>query len=145
MDFDDFLASKYPALFLVLINALIYMLDYKIKNYFGLILVFFGAFAYFYNLIVMGKFWSIKVEKKKGLVAGGFFKYIRHPLYLGCALACFGAIIMSYNLWLALLFVFADLPFIYLRSKYEEKILIKSLKSYKEYMKKTWMFIPKII
>jgi protein-S-isoprenylcysteine O-methyltransferase Ste14 len=91
MNLNKLLSSKHPALILVLINALIYLLDYKIKNYYGLVFVFFGIFSYIYNLIIMGKQWTIKVEKKSKLVNDGFFKYIRHPLYLGCILVCFGA------------------------------------------------------
>ena len=145
MNLDKFLAWKYPAFILVIINALVYLLDFKIKNYFGLIFVIFGLFTYVYNWLIMGKVWSITVEKKSKIITSGFFKYVRHPLYLGCIIMCFGGIIVSYNFYLILLFLFIDLPYVYLRSKYEEKILSKSLKGYKGYMKKTWMFIPKIL
>jgi protein-S-isoprenylcysteine O-methyltransferase Ste14 len=58
---------------------------------------------------------------------------------------CLGGIIVSYNIYLAIVFILVDVPFVYFRSRYEEKILSKSLKGYKEYMLKTWMLIPGII
>jgi protein-S-isoprenylcysteine O-methyltransferase Ste14 len=143
------LSSPFPALGLIIINAVVYLLDWQSKNIASLIvgagIAFFGLFTYAYNWLIMGNVWTITVEKKNELVKGGFFKYIRHPLYLGCLLMCLGGIIVSYNIYLALLFIFVDVPFVYLRSKHEEKVLSKSLNGYKDYMKKTWMFIPKII
>jgi protein-S-isoprenylcysteine O-methyltransferase Ste14 len=142
----ELLISKYPAFLLVVINALVYATDYKSKSLAGLIIgasfAFIGLFMYVHNLIVMGNVWSIKVEKKTKVVEKGFFKYIRHPLYAGCLLMCLGGIIVSMNIYLVILFVFVNLPFVYFRAKLEENILSKSLKGYKDYMKKTKMFIP---
>ena len=149
MDIEKILSSPFPALGLVIINALVYLLDWQSKNILsliiGLFIVFFGLFTYTYNWFIMGKVWTITVEKKNELVKDGFFKYIRHPLYLGCIMTCLGGIIVSFNYYLIAVFFFIDLPFVYLRAKYEEEILIKSLKGYKDYMNKTWMFVPYIL
>ena len=102
-------------------------------------------YSYVYNWFIMGNVWTVTVEKKDELVEKGFFKHVRHPLYLGCMIMCLGGIIVSHNICLAVLFIFVDIPYVYLRAKYEEKILSKSLKGYKDYMKRTWMFIPRII
>ncbi len=149
MNFEKLLSSPIPALGLVIINAIFYLVDWQSKNTISLIIgafiASFGLFTYVYNWLVMGKVWTIAVEKKNKLVKKGFFKYIRHPLYLGCLIMCLGGIIVSYNIYLAIVFILVDVPFVYFRSRYEEKILSKSLKGYKEYMLKTWMLIPGII
>ncbi|MFA5303590.1 MAG: isoprenylcysteine carboxylmethyltransferase family protein [Candidatus Nanoarchaeia archaeon] len=146
MKIDKVLASKYPALLLVIINAIVYCFDWAKFNdaslIFGLIIAMFGIFTYAYNWFMMGNVWTITVEKKSKIITNGFFKYIRHPLYLGCVIACLGGVIVSFNIFLMLMLIFVDMPFVYLRAKYEEKLLIKSLKGYKEYMNSTWMFIP---
>jgi len=142
---DDFVKASYSAIIIVVINAIILLIDYSIKNWVGAIVLFFGAFSYFYNRHVMGKMWSIKVEGKKSVVKKGFFKHIRHPLYLGSLISCLGFILMTYNVYLLAFLIIVDLPYTFYRAKLEEKILSKSLKGYKEYMKESWMFIPWII
>jgi len=142
---ENLVKSKWSAVILVVVNALILLLDFWPKNWLGIPVLLFGAFSYFYNLKMMGKYWTITVEKKDKIVKSGFFKYIRHPLYMGAMASCLGLIIITYNLALLILFLLIDLPYTYYRAKLEEKILSKELKGYKDYMKKTWMFIPKIL
>jgi len=139
-----FVKSSASAIIIVAFNALMLLLDYEFLNYIGIPLILFGAFCYFYNRHVMGQHWTITVEKKSGIVKEGFFKYIRHPLYLGAITACLGLVICTLNYWLLGAFLVVDLPYTYYRALLEEKLLAKHLKGYTEYMKTTWMFIPHI-
>jgi len=139
-----FLVSEFAALSLVAINFLVFFINPNLKNYSGLSIAVAGLIIYLYNLFIMGKSWSIDVRANK-LVTDGFFKYIRHPLYLGSMIICLGLIIMSYNAYLLILFLLIDLPFVWFKSRFEEEFLKKNMKGYKDYMKKTYMFIPKII
>lgn len=139
---ENFVKKSASAIILVIFNALALLLDFWPINWIGFPFIIFGAYSYFYNKHVMGKYWTIKVEKKNIIVKSGFFKYIRHPLYFGALITCLGLIISTFNSYLTIIFLFIDLPYTYYRAKIEEKLLIKSLKGYKEYMKNTWMFIP---
>ncbi|MDD2678900.1 MAG: isoprenylcysteine carboxylmethyltransferase family protein [Candidatus Nanoarchaeia archaeon] len=139
-----FLLSGHLAIALVFINLAVFLAFFDFKNFFGLSIALAGLIIYFYNLRIMGKSWSIGIKAGK-LVTEGFFKYIRHPLYLGCIIACIGLVVMTYNFRLLGLLLFADLPFIWFKSKKEEEFLIKNMKGYADYMKKTFMFIPKIL
>lgn len=91
----------------------------------------------------MKEVWSITVEAKTKLIQSGFFKYIRHPLYLGTMSMCLGAMISTKNYYLFPILII-NLIYVYIRALIEEKILIKKLKGYKDYMKKTKRFFPKI-
>lgn len=92
----------------------------------------------------MGKQWTVRIEAKKKLVTAGMFKHVRHPLYLGCLIAGAGFALLTMNWQLLLVQAFLDLPFLYFRARIEEEILSKELRGYKEYMKKTGMFLPKL-
>jgi protein-S-isoprenylcysteine O-methyltransferase Ste14 len=141
---ENFVKSSASAIIIVLLNALFLLFDYWPKNWFGIPIILFGAFCYFYNKHIMGKYWSIKVKKQNKIVKSGFFKYVRHPLYLGALITCLGLIISTFNIYLLITFLLIDLPYTYYRARLEEKLLIKSLKGYKNYMKTTWMFIPRL-
>lgn len=141
---DEFIKSTKSVSLLILFNALILVIGFNYFNIYGLPLVIFGGFIYFYNRHVMGKTWSVKVEAKKNLVTAGLFKHVRHPLYLGMLIVSLGAAFTLMNPLLLLATIFINLPFTYKRAIIEEDLLSKSLKGYKEYMRKTKMFFPKL-
>ncbi len=126
--------------FLILLNAVVLFAGATSLDPYGLPFIVAGGIIYFYHKHLMGRVWSLKAEPKKELVRAGLFKYVRHPLYLGALVALLGLILSTSNLLLLLVFVFFTFPVIYARAKIEERILMKSLPSYKEYMKKTGMF-----
>jgi protein-S-isoprenylcysteine O-methyltransferase Ste14 len=78
------------------------------------------------------------------LVTTGAFRYVRHPLYLGCLLVYFGLAAATASLWsLALLVgIFLFYNFI---AGYEEKLLeAKFGENYSTYKQKTGKWLPKI-
>lgn len=144
MTIKKFVESSNSALLLILIVPLLSLITNNGFNYYALFIVLIGVGVYYYNNRVMGKVWSINVEKKKTLVKEGCFKYIRHPLYLGSIITAFG-VSLFLNSTTGLLFnFFVTIPFLYYRAVLEERLLSKTLKGYKNYMKNTGRFLPKL-
>jgi len=84
-------------------------------------------------------------EKTTELIDTGIFKYIRHPLYSSLIGLSWGIFLKNPT---AILFIVSLLStnFLYLTSKADEKECIEYFgKKYKDYMKRTKMFIPFII
>jgi protein-S-isoprenylcysteine O-methyltransferase Ste14 len=81
-------------------------------------------------------------EKTTELIDNGIFRYIRHPLYGSLILLTWG--IFLKNVSFPLLFVaLASTVFLYVTALYDEKECIQFFgRQYKEYMKRTKMFVP---
>ncbi len=91
------------------------------------------------------KGFSMSVEKVEGqqLVETGFYRHIRHPLYLGTIclfIACPTFLGAQFSSGMSLL----GLLVIYLRIRKEEKFLTKYMPGYKAYMNRTRALIPKV-
>lgn len=82
-----------------------------------------------------------QVKKQQELVTSGVYAYIRHPIYTGLCLALIGGELVAQSyLFLAFVFLFAAG---YKQARQEEKLLIAHFGStYKNYMKRTKMFLP---
>ncbi|MBI3940036.1 MAG: isoprenylcysteine carboxylmethyltransferase family protein [Acidobacteria bacterium] len=79
--------------------------------------------------------------RKKGVVTGGIYRYIRHPQYLCLAIAGFG--LMTY--WprmMILIFYLLMLVAYYLLARSEEGRMRRSHPDYADYQQRTWMFVP---
>lgn len=86
----------------------------------------------------------IEVQEKQTLISTGPYAFVRHPMYLGnilfvlslpLALGSYVALVP------AVLFLVCFIP----RILFEERILIKELEGYQEYMQKVrYRVIPKI-
>lgn len=84
------------------------------------------------------------VRKSQTITKIGIYTYIRHPIYVGIFLAYVGAELIAQSyVSVVLLGLFVIM---YIQAKKEEKLLSKRFgKEYKDYMKKTKMFIPFIL
>lgn len=141
--FKKLLKNTLSPLVVGAINILIAFSTLRGLNIYGIIIVLIGEIIYGVHNFIMGNVWSIKVESKKKLVKEAWFKYLRHPIYLGSIIALIGMAftLMSFQ---SLIFTFLIIvPYFYFRAKLEEEMLSKTLKGYKQYMKKTGMFFPK--
>ena len=82
---------------------------------------------------------------KRGVATGGFYRFIRHPQYLGLGLTALGLVIMwprFLNLALFALMLFLY----YLLAKDEERRMTRRFgESYLVYMNRTGMFLPYFI
>ena len=87
---------------------------------------------------------TIKVEKNQKVIDTGFYKIVRHPMYL-VTIILFLSIPLILDSLISFLF-FLIYPYIIIkRIKNEEKVLEKELKGYKEYKKKVkYKLIPLI-
>ena len=84
-------------------------------------------------------------QRSRGLVSSGAFKYVRHPLYLGCILFYLGLALSTASLFSLVLWVAICLVYNYLAS-YEEKLLeAKFGESYIIYKEKTGKWMPRML
>ncbi len=84
-------------------------------------------------------------EKTSELVQSGIFKYIRHPMYGSLLFLTWGVCLKNPEINLIIISVLSSV-FLLITAKTEEKEDIKYFgDKYKEYIKKTKMFIPYIL
>jgi protein-S-isoprenylcysteine O-methyltransferase Ste14 len=85
-----------------------------------------------------------QARRPSGLVSTGAFRYVRHPLYLGCILFYLGLALGTFSLFSLVLWVAICIFYNYLAS-YEEKILsAKFGESYKIYQGRTGKWVPRM-
>jgi protein-S-isoprenylcysteine O-methyltransferase Ste14 len=83
-------------------------------------------------------------EQTSELIESGIFKYVRHPLYGSLFFLTWGAYFKNPELDLLIISIFASIAFI-ITAKIEEKEDIAFFgEKYREYMKRSRMFIPYI-
>lgn len=73
----------------------------------------------------------------------GLYAFIRHPIYTGILLIAFGYSVYQTSSWKLVVAVCLLILF-YFKSEYEERLLIKRFKEYKNYQKRTGRFFMKI-
>jgi protein-S-isoprenylcysteine O-methyltransferase Ste14 len=85
------------------------------------------------------------IENTTNLVSVGAYRYIRHPLYCTLLLGGLGAILKRPT-WLGFLILSILAGFVYATAKVEELENIERFgETYREYMKRTKMFIPYLL
>ena len=93
-------------------------------------------------LVKMGELQTSNIESTTKLVAEGVYKYIRHPMYCSLLLLGFGVFFKHIELPQIILVAINTIA-LYLTARTEEGEVIKKFgDEYKEYMRKTKMFIP---
>jgi protein-S-isoprenylcysteine O-methyltransferase Ste14 len=116
----------------------------NIVNYIGLITAFFFTGIRMLSYKTLGINWSDKIEiyKYHSLIKNGPYKYVRHPIYI-CYLMIAIGIFFATGLWISLILGLVYFSFDIIRSKEEEKLLIKNFGlQYTEYQKRVGKFIP---
>lgn len=104
------------------------------------VLLFITAF-----LLLRSSHFVIEGEKRPDYVVNtGAFKYIRHPIYMALILTYLGLTISTASLAAAVMFVVIFIFYNYIAS-YEERLLENKFgDKYKEYMRKTCKWIPRL-
>jgi len=83
-------------------------------------------------------------ERPTGVVSTGAFRYVRHPLYLGCILFYLGLAVSTASLLALALLVLIGIFYNYLAS-YEERLLeMKFGEEYRQYKNETGKWLPGI-
>ena len=95
----------------------------------------------------LGNNWgnNVVIYKEHTLVNKGVYKIVRHPLYASIIWMIYAIGFLYKNYLVMLLNTLVFIPFMYYRAKQEEKELISIFKEYKNYIKETGMFFPKMI
>lgn len=115
----------------------------------GFALLLLGFFVSLSARISLGANWAhgaeYQIVKNHELITEGVYSFIRHPIYTGLFLAVLGIEILAHSylvIPVSLVFSFG----MYNLAKKEERLLTKHFGSkYENYMKKTKMFIPKLV
>jgi len=132
-------------LVLILLNFPAWFKDpfslHQIISWILLILSILVAAIGFQTFYSMGKP-KDQMEDTSRLITTSLYRYIRHPMYLSLMLVGFGVLAKNCG-YLQWLFAVINFVAIILTAKAEEKeMMVKFGDDYKEYMKRTKMFIP---
>lgn len=80
---------------------------------------------------------------RRGAVSGGLYRFIRHPQYLGLAVAGTGLAILWPRFLVVALWCLMVLIYFYLARDEEKRMLRTHGEEYRSYIKKTGMFLPR--
>jgi protein-S-isoprenylcysteine O-methyltransferase Ste14 len=106
--------------------------------YLGLGIALWAAISLGPNLTPMPK------PKQNGeLIQTGLYRVVRHPIYFGVILLCFGWAATVQN-WYTLIVTIALLIFFDIKSRKEEEWLLEKFPDYKTYQQRTKKLIPLI-
>ena len=136
-------------LVLVLLNASVWFKNpFSINQIISWILLL-GSLIFaiwgFVLLYRMGKPAEGHLERTTRLITTGLYGYIRHPLYLSLILGGFGAMAKDPGYLQILLAIINFIALIFTARVEEQEMIQKFGEEYKEYKKKTKMFIPFIL
>lgn len=111
----------------------------------GAVLTVAGTILRAWGIWTMGEYFSVHIEIKNSheLIETGPYRFIRHPAYAGNLLQAVGIpLILNayYSLSISAVLIFL---FLY-RLKLEEETLLREVKGYRDYVKRTYRLIPKI-
>jgi protein-S-isoprenylcysteine O-methyltransferase Ste14 len=107
-------------------------------NSFGHTLFSFGIIAF---LIGAVQIYSAKF-RRKGVVAGFLYRWIRHPQYLFLAVAGLGLMLFWPRFFILVLYITMLFVYYLLARHEEQRMLAQRAESYQAYMQRTAMFIP---
>ena len=87
---------------------------------------------------------ALPLPKKHGVLqVRGLYKFVRHPMYVGVLVLSLGISIAG-NSIAKFLILLALFILFNLKARYEENLLVAKYLGYKEYMKATPRFVPKL-
>ncbi len=107
----------------------------------GSVLFVTGMLIFF---VCAGQIYTAKFTKK-GAVLGGLYSVIRHPQYLALGIAGLGLSILWPRFLTIVLWLLMTLVYYFLAKDEERRMLNAHEETYRAYMKKTGMFLPKTI
>ena len=93
-------------------------------------------------IVCAGQIYTAKF-RKKGAVLGGLYSFIRHPQYLALGIAGLGLSILWPRFLTLALWLFMALVYYFLAKDEERRMLNAHEQTYRTYMSKTGMFLPR--
>jgi protein-S-isoprenylcysteine O-methyltransferase Ste14 len=144
--------------FEAIVILILYNLDYWFDDPFSIHqLISWGLLSISLTLVIWGAWLLVKagkpeesrgdpaligIEKTTELITVGIYRYIRHPMYSSGLFGVWGICFKQYS-WANILITVIATVFLILTAKMEEAENIRYFgESYRQYMKKTRMFIP---
>jgi protein-S-isoprenylcysteine O-methyltransferase Ste14 len=115
--------------------------DGDVVRYLGLVIYAAGCVFRIWPMFVLKKRFRAPwtTQQQHYLVTTGFYRYIRHPSYLGVILAMLGWFLV-FRCWIILVVVFVLVPLGIPQIRKEEKMLVEEFgEEYAAYQKRTWM------
>jgi len=98
----------------------------------------------FWNFLIEGRGTPAPIDPPKKLVAVGFYRYVRNPMYVGVLLILIGHFLWFKNLWLIVYTVVAFLIVHLFVTLYEEPTLKRKFGAgYEEYLRNVPRWIPR--
>jgi len=99
----------------------------------------------FWNFLIEGRGTPAPIDPPKELVAVGFYRYVRNPMYVGVLLILIGHFLWFKNVWLIVYAVVAFLIVHLFVTLYEEPTLKRKFGAhYEEYLEKVPRWIPRL-
>ena len=99
----------------------------------------------FWNFLIEGRGTPAPLDPPKKLVAVGFYRYVRNPMYVGVLLILIGHFLWFKNVWLLVYTVVAFLIVHLFVTLYEEPTLKRKFgASYETYLKEVPRWIPRV-
>jgi protein-S-isoprenylcysteine O-methyltransferase Ste14 len=106
--------------------------------YAGLTVGLSGVALWIVAMIHLGKSLAVLPGGER-LVTRGVYRYLRHPVYLGIDMTLFGLFLAVGSTYGMIYFVVVVVPLNIIRSRFEEKALLKKFgDSYEAYRQQTW-------
>ena len=98
----------------------------------------------FWNFLIQGRGTPAPIEPPKELVAAGFYRYVRNPMYVGILLILIGHFLWFKEIWLIVYAAIVFLAFHLFITLYEEPTLKKKFgAAYEAYLEKVPRWIPR--
>ncbi|WP_051412035.1 methyltransferase family protein [Halonatronum saccharophilum] len=120
----------------------------KLINNIGLVMIVIGFIIRWLSIITLGDYFTVnlRIDEEHKIIKTGFYKYTRHPSYLGAFIAVLGIALFYFN-WVS--FMLITIPYLSVllpRIKDEEKMLVEYFgDEYIEYQRATKILIPFIL
>jgi protein-S-isoprenylcysteine O-methyltransferase Ste14 len=108
----------------------------------GLLLAVTGWVLAIWSVVCLGRAFGVLVAVR-GVVLGGIYKWVRHPMYLGYA-CVFTSLILVHSSVAYFILVPINISLLVYRAQLEEARLSNYSPAYREYMKRTGSFFPKL-
>lgn len=105
----------------------------------SILLIAAGVTVRLVGMFTLKENFSLTLKEPSKIVTSGIYKYVRHPCYVGSIMCLVGIAMLSATVAV----IFLSVWFFLARIKEEEKIL-RTNQDYREYAKKTGMFLPKL-
>jgi len=125
-------------------RSLVTFADGEALRLFGLVLCAVGGTIRLAGLWSLGRQFSghVTLQHNHQLVQTGVYRHLRHPMYLGFAIATAG-LVLVFRSWLVFPVLIWNLIFLLLRIRQEERLLSEHFGSeFESYRRRTWRLLP---